>query len=359
MKEEYVLYLDESEHRKSKDFTIAGLSIKKSEVPSLETKLKEIKKLIWDETYIQLNSPILHATDLNNIYINRNKTNYHSLISEPYNMLAQKTPIEIEKTYQQVYGRLSNILRTSNITIFSCIIDTKRLYDLFYLDETHDGIHMIDDIYNIALQKVIENYTHYLSCSDGYGDVLYESRNTTGENSSNSPDIKLINNFHQIHANNRGIIYTNNKIIQERNRLFQTPSKSSDIAGLQLADFIAYNILKFYHIKDSTQVTDFMKQLHRFSYNGGRSLDERDQRGFWGMRILPSYPQMFDLLKSNKSLINANNNLKKERTALKREIAKLNDIVNKQKLELQKYNELSIKKSPTVNPINCIDSLER
>lgn len=69
---------------------------------------------------------------------------------------------------------------------------------------------MIDDKYNIALQKVIENFTHYLSVNDGYGEVIYESRNSFGENSANSPDVKLINVYHKIQANN---------LKKERNKL--------------------------------------------------------------------------------------------------------------------------------------------
>ena len=82
---------------------------------------------------------------------------------------------------------------------------------LFFLDENHNGIHLIDDQYSIALQKIIENFTHYLSVNDGYGDVIYESRNNTGENSAKSPDIKLINVYHKIQANNKGIVYNSNK----------------------------------------------------------------------------------------------------------------------------------------------------
>ena len=32
----------------------------------------------------------------------------------------------------------------------------------------------------MTTEKVIENYTHYLSVNDGYGDVVYESRNNLG-----------------------------------------------------------------------------------------------------------------------------------------------------------------------------------
>lgn len=323
MKEEYLLYLDESEHKKSKNFTISGFAIKKADIPDLEKELTDIKKLIWTDAYINQLSPILHCTDLNMVYMKRKKPNELSLITEPYNILAQKSEDEIERTYNQIYSRLAHLVRTQHITIFSCIINISQLNELFYLDATHNGLHMIDDKYNIALQKIIESYTHYLSLADGCGDVIYESRNTIGENSINSPDIKLINNFHQIHANNRGITYTSNKIVQERNRVFTTSNKNSNIAGLQLADFIAYNILKLYSITDTSQVTDFMKQLHRFSYNGGYMLSEKDQRGFWGMRVIPSYPQLNMLSASNKRLENAYSNLKKERNRLKIKIAEL------------------------------------
>ena len=96
MKDEYILYLDEREFKSSKTFAIAGIAVKKDDIPIIEQGI----------------------------------------------------------------------------------------------DEEHNGSHLIDDKYNIALQKVIENYTHYLSVNDGYGDVVYESRNNLGENSAKSPDVK-------------------------------------------------------------------------------------------------------------------------------------------------------------------------
>lgn len=341
MKEEYVLYLDESEQKKTKNFAMAGLAIKKSHIPILEVQIGEVKKLIWEDAYIQTHSPILHCSDLSKVFSERNSEKRASHFPEPYNLFAGKSTEDIQRIYIQIYGRLSNIIRTLDVTIFSCIINTKQLNDLFFLNETHAGTHMIDDKYNIALQKIIESYTHFLSYVDGCGDVLYESRNTIGENSAKSPDVKLINNFHQIHANNRGIIYTNNKIIQERNRVFSTSNKTNDVAGLQLADFVAYNILKFYSITDPSQVTDFMKQLHRKSYNGGQKLAEKDQRSFWGMRILPSYPTIYALTTSNNQLRNANTNLKKERMALKKEILKLEETISNLQIKLQQYKNLS------------------
>ena len=102
-------------------------------------------------------------------------------------LVSEKKYDEIEKIYYQVYGRIAQLLKKAQVTVFSCIIKIQQLNDLFFLDKGHNGIHLIDDKYNIALQKIIESYTHYLSANDGYGDVVYEARNSTGENSAKSP----------------------------------------------------------------------------------------------------------------------------------------------------------------------------
>lgn len=312
MKEEYVLYLDESEFSKSNTFCIAGIAVKKSQVDFLKNGIIEAKKILWSDEYIQEHNPVLHCTELQKIYTNRRQDSVPG-VKEEYCELAQNSAEEIEKKYNQLYGRLAQIIKKSEATIFSCVVKVQQLRDLFYIDETHDGIHLIDDKYNIALQKIIENYTHYLSVNDGYGDVVYESRNNTGENSAKSPDIKLINDYHKIQANSKGIVYTDSTAIQSRNRTIVAFSKTENLAGLEIADFVAYNILKFEKCTVENQITDFMKQLHRLSYNGGHTLEECDQRSFWGLRVLPSYLQMENLIKENKKLKNAYASLRKEK----------------------------------------------
>lgn len=319
MKDEYILYLDESEFKISKTFTIAGIAIKKENISLLEQGVEEVKKLIWSEEYISSNNPVLHCTELQKVFSKRKSYDITG-VKDEYQELIKLPAEDIEKIYYQVYGKLSQILKKADATVFSCIIKMQQLYDLFFLDENHDGIHLIDDKYHIALQKVIENFTHYLSVNDGYGDVVYESRNAIGENSAKSPDVKLINVYHKIQANNKGIVYTDSTEIQNRNRTIVAYSKNENIAGLQLADFVAYNIIKLEGCKVEQQITDFMKQIHRVSYNGGHSISEKDQRSFWGMRVLPSYLRMEKLISSNKSLKNAYDNIKKERNKLKRTI---------------------------------------
>lgn len=339
MKDEYVLYLDESELKRTKTFGIAGIAIRKDNIQIIEQGISEIKQIIWSENYLENHNPSLHCTELQKIYNYRNSEEI-SNVKEEYEELSKCSAEAIEKKYVQVYGKLSQILKKSEATIFSCVIKTQQLRDLYYLDEKHDGIYLIDDKYNIALQKVIENYTHYLVVNDGYGDVVYESRNSIGENSVKSPDIKLINDYHKIQANSKGIVYTDSMAIQSRNRTILTYSKNDNIAGLEIADFVANNILKFEQCKVERQVTDFMKLIHRLSYNGGHKLEDKDQRSFWGLRVLPSYLHMEELLKENKRLKNAYDSLKKEKNKLKKETGKLKNSIELKETTIEELKNM-------------------
>ena len=352
MKDEYILYLDESEFKNTKTFAIAGIAIKKRNISLLEQGMEEVKKFIWSDEYITSNNPVLHCTELQKVFSGR-KSGDITGVRDEYQELIKLPAEDIERIYYQVYGKLSKILKKANATVFSCIIKIQQLYDLFFLDEEHNGIHLIDDKYNIALQKVIENYTHYLSVNDGYGDVVYESRNTIGENSVKSPDVKLINVYHKIQANNKGIVYTNSTAIQNRNRTIVAYPKNENIAGLQFADFVAYNIIRLESCKVEQQITDFMKQIHRISYNGGHSITEKDQRSFWGMRVLPSYLRMEELISANKSLKNAYANLKKERNKLKKKI----DIKEEKIKRLEEQVEgLQLENENLKNSIKSVDT---
>ena len=75
MKDEYVLYLDESEFKASKTFAIAGIAVKKENIDMLEMGVNEIKKLIWDDKYISENNPVLHCTELQKIFTKRKMNN--------------------------------------------------------------------------------------------------------------------------------------------------------------------------------------------------------------------------------------------------------------------------------------------
>lgn len=96
-----------------------------------------------------------------------------------------------------------------------------------------------------------------------------------------------------------------------------------------------------------------MKLIHRLSYNGGHLIEEKDQRSFWGMMVLPSYLRMGELLVTNKTLKNSYNNLKKEKNRLK----KLNDSNSDRILQLQEtVDALNNRNKELENYIKNIDT---
>ena len=103
MKDEYVLYLDESEFKSSKTFAIAGIAVKKDDICILEQGLEEIKRLIWDEQYIIDNAPVLHCTELQKVFDNRRTVDILG-VKEEY----QETVFE---TIEQDYGSEEVIMR--------------------------------------------------------------------------------------------------------------------------------------------------------------------------------------------------------------------------------------------------------
>lgn len=106
---------------------------------------------------------------------------------------------------------------------------------------------------------------------------------------------------------------------------------------MQLADFIAFNYIKWYTRTDNER-TEFMKRIHLAAYNGNHDLTQEDLRACWGVRILPTdvtenQNEYSRIKKTEKSY----NNLKTERNRLNRKLTK----ITKEKHDLQeRYNEL-------------------
>lgn len=351
MKEEYTLYLDESRILSSGIFAMAGIIIRKNDAAWLGAQVREIKRLIWEDEYIRKKNPSLHCTEINNVYARRKKES--KVLSKHYEELGKKPAREMEEIYQQIYEKLSAVLADEKVSTLSCIIHEKKLKELFYLDALNNGNYLIDDSYHIALQKVIESYTHFLCKVDGVGDIVYESRNTKGENSYKSPDIRMIHNFHQINANNRGIAYTNDEIIQERNRNIKLMGKELASAGLQVADFVAYHAAKRAGLKSEAQRTRFMEQIYEAAYNGGHTLAETDNRAFWGMMVLPPLVGVDGVSAANKTLKEEKEALKEESVSLKREITKLQQEHNRIIKQMQKdSNKLQQESDRAIKRLN-------
>lgn len=334
MKAEYTLFLDESYNNDTELFCIAGCIIKNSDIKNLDLKINEIKKVIWTDNEITSLSPILHSTELNIVYKNRNNPKISNFTTGAYTVFNTKNRDEITSIYQTVYGKLSSLIKTQKITTLSCIIDRKK-FKMYYSLPSQPRL--LDDWYDIAMQEILESYTHFLCKVDGVGSVIYEARDNILTNNSTSLDNKMFHNFCKVKVNGKGVAYLTNRTIYDRIRFLNIVTKHENLAGLQLADFIAFNYIKWFNRTEETR-TDFMKRIHLAAYNGNHDLSTEDLRECWGIRILPT-----DILKSQelhkelKTLKKAYANLKNEKNRINKQLKKIT--TEKHKLQ-EEYNKL-------------------
>ena len=131
MEKEYILYLDES---KSVDniFVIGGFACKIVNEPNIERKLAELKKSVWKSTN-ENKTKIFHATD----YI---------------------------RQYPKAFMDLIEIIREEEGIVFATVIKLDELSELFGIkvtDRDRNEYQLVDNPFNIALERIIENYTHF------------------------------------------------------------------------------------------------------------------------------------------------------------------------------------------------------
>ena len=207
MSNEHILYLDES---RSVDniFVIAGFAMPINNVGSLQHNFNELKNRTWPNLISNEKRPVFHA-------------------------------VEHLKKRPEAFLEMIKLAAEEEGKVFACVIygdDTKGR-------DTHN-YSLVDSEFNIALQKVIENYTHYLYKEKAFGKTMYEGRNNDDQIWFNSPDFFLKANYQTIIANNKGLGYINDAAVKYCNTGFSVKQKKEDVAGLQIADTIAYVIAK-------------------------------------------------------------------------------------------------------------------
>lgn len=301
--EEYMLFLDES--CIGNFCAIGGVIIKRSECINLESKIKELKKILWEEDFFDKNQDncILHATDLNALKINYNNKNYK--VSSKPNLKEIKSENIIS-----FYNKLTQFIRENNIIpIFSIIDET--LFKSYY---GFEGLKKLD-LQLFCFENIMQTYTHFLEKSDGIGFVTYEAQNGDS-NLDSSPDHKIINHFFEIKINNKGMWGFTSNMSKNRLRNINIIKKKENNNLLQLADLILFAYLKGLH-QNKIFKDELTKEIHTKLYNG--NLDPRilDIREYWGVRIFPNdisrLKKLEDQLKKLKnSLVNLKNSLKKE-----------------------------------------------
>ena len=259
MENEYTLYLDES---KSVDnvFVIGGFACHVSKEEEIEKKLNTLKEKIWKNPESR-KERVFHATD----YI---------------------------KKYPKAFKELIDIVKDVDGVVFATVIKLDELVELFgtgYEKSEKAGFALVEDPFNIALEKIIENYTHFLYYKGGFGKTIYESRNSDNEKWNVSPDFMLKKDYLRIIANNKGIAYINDEALKLCNTNFSVRRKKEDVAGLQIADNIAYIIARSMtqSLKEKEYIDEIFDEIFELSYNGNFNKEQNDLRHFYGIRILP------------------------------------------------------------------------
>lgn len=235
---EYYLFLDESKPNTNfRNFTLGGVVIEKTVYENIiKTETVKIKKECFGNDEV-----ILHEIDI------RKK---------------QGEYISVTKSQQEnFFAKLENLFEKNNMTVLAVSINVDNL-DMLYSECDRN------DIYYIALQLLMENYTHFLIANDGTGELYLES--TDAVNNS-----KLQNLFHMLKAT--GTLFVKKEVLQNRLGAISFPPKSDNIIGLQLADFIP-NVLARKALGKNQKPFLIYKGIEKKFYDG--KINRKDRFGF-------------------------------------------------------------------------------
>ena len=301
MENEYTLYLDES---KSVDniFVIGGFACSIQKEKEIEEKLNALKNIVWKDVKNK-ETRVFHATD----YIKR---------------------------YPKAFMDLIRIVREVDGAIFATVIKLDELVELFGTSYTKNeklDFALLDNPFNIALEKVIENYTHFLFYRNAFGKTIYESRNTDDQKWNMSPDFLLKKDYLRIIANNKGIGYINEEALKLCNTNFSVKKKKEDLAGLQIADNIAYIIARSmsHSLKENINIEKIFDEIFDLAYNGNFNRRNKDLRHFYGIRILPEMFRTIPMERKGREQIKYYNHIISE---LEKHVRKLQDPNSKNNL---------------------------
>lgn len=327
--DKYTLFLDECNDKEKGYILVSGFAIPNNQLELFGQKIKEIKEIFWSKEYIDSHQTVLHCTELSVIHNNRkNRELYKYITRDEYNFFRRLSSSEIKDLYNRLYIKLSEVMKNFDITIFGCLIDKNRLDYIF--DETSRKI--LEDPYNIAIQVIIENFTHFLNKRNGVGYIIYEARNAETNVSRNSLDMNMYDNFCKIKVVSKGLPYVNTNAITNRIRYFNIIRKTEENPGIEYADFITYNLFKSFFINDENDKSEFIKKVEKNIYKGELSEGEKDLSNFFGVRHIPEdFCAVDDLSKQLDKLKRAHKKLKKERDKL----IEKNAILRREKEELK------------------------
>lgn len=264
--DEYLLYLDESlthDNGQNKAFSIGGIIVKKSYLPTLEKNLNKIKNDIWSDVDDPL-SVILHEKDLKSALHNRVPI---SEVNPNYRKFrCNKDQADL------LYNKINILVRKSEIVTIGCVVK-KDFYDKRFPAEIGNEISLV------CTQVIMENFTHFLYCKNAIGKIVYESRYTQ--------DKFMRMRFYQIAT--IGTLYISPAAMQQYIQCMEFHDKCENIAGLQIADFVPNAIArKLSGKKIYKNVVELTKSIFSKAYDGNENNKHR-----YGIKSIPkTYPQI-------------------------------------------------------------------
>lgn len=233
---EFYLFLDESKPNTNfENFTLGGVAIEKN---AYENEIKPaINKIKLD--CFGSEDVILHEID-----IRKKEGDF----------------IGISKADQELFFNKLNelFLNSQDLSVLAVSVNLSDL-DKLYKEEDRN------DIYYIALQLLMENFTQFLSMRGGVGTVYLETTDAVN-------NTKLQNLFHLLKAT--GTLFVRKEILQARLYTINFAIKSENIVGLQLADFVP-NPLAREALGKSQKPYSIIAGLHSKLYDGNVGMSER------------------------------------------------------------------------------------
>lgn len=168
--------------------------------------------------------------------------------------------VDISPNNKSFWLEMQNLFTTIEFKTICVGVDYKKFRTIY-----KDKSQTISSEYYIALQIMLENYVHFLECTNGKGSVYIESR-------GNEPDIQLQEQYDLIRK--QGTLFIPGEIFQNRLKTISFPMKIDNNIGVQIADFIPNPVARHFGGMEQKPYTlyPFIKNK---AYDGNTCLIER------------------------------------------------------------------------------------
>lgn len=261
MSNQFELYLDEStiSEKTTGDSvcSVAGIIVENNVRYNMRKSLGDLKYLLWDKKD-NPKGKVLHLTEANAAYHHVNINNSDMRIFS-----------DGEKI-RNLYDGIGEIITTYSLPVMGVV------YKKGFIEKAYGNTEFKKTAYEVAMQIIVENFTHFLIQNNGTGTIILESRNSS---KNKHIDQRVQQLFYTILA--AGTLFYPSKTVQDKVLGIKFKSKKDNDAGLQIADFVPIHFAK--KVAHSKQLKPNIYQILRLHrYDGERSKPDR-----YGIKIIP------------------------------------------------------------------------